>query len=77
MPKTYEALMDEKGRYIPDSLGLPAGRRVLVTVLDNYLEKLRPHTVVNEEALLSEAALAEDWTRPEEDEAWRFLNREA
>ena len=26
-------------------------------------------------ALLSEAALAEDWNRPEEDEAWSHLSR--
>ncbi len=28
---------------------------------------------VSETALLSEAALAEDWNRPEEDEAWSYL----
>lgn len=27
----------------------------------------------NELALLSETALAEDWNRPEEDEAWQHL----
>src|SRR5450432_3809772 len=32
------------------------------------------HTAgVSETALLSEVALAEDWDRPEEDEAWRRL----
>ena len=30
----------------------------------------RPLTLINETALLSEAALATDWNRPEEDEAW-------
>lgn len=29
-----------------------------------------------EPALLSEAALAEEWNRPEEDEAWAYLQRE-
>jgi hypothetical protein len=34
----------------------------------NYIRKrLKP---INETALLSEAALAVDWNRPEEDEAW-------
>ena len=28
---------------------------------------------LNQEALLSEAALAEDWNRPEEDAAWAYL----
>ena len=27
----------------------------------------------DEEALLSESALAEDWLKPEEDEAWAYL----
>jgi len=27
----------------------------------------------NQEALLSEVALAEDWNRPEEDSAWDYL----
>ena len=27
----------------------------------------------NETALLSEAALAEDWLKPEEEEAWAYL----
>ncbi|MCI0681466.1 MAG: hypothetical protein L0Y71_05120 [Gemmataceae bacterium] len=30
---------------------------------------------LNEAALLSEAALAEDWNRPEEDAAWSYLRR--
>lgn len=30
----------------------------------------RPLTLINETALLSEATLATDWNRPEEDEAW-------
>jgi hypothetical protein len=28
------------------------------------------------DSLLSEASLAEDWDRPEEDEAWRHLQEE-
>ena len=31
---------------------------------------------INEEALLSEASLAEDWNRPEEDEAWAHLQKD-
>jgi hypothetical protein len=30
---------------------------------------------VSETALLSEPALAEDWNRPEEDEAWSHLQQ--
>lgn len=36
------------------------------------LEALRRELL--EPALLSEAALAEDWLRPEEDEAWSYLS---
>ena len=46
---------------------LPARRRVFVTVLES------PFINAPETALLSEPALAEDWNRPEEDEAWSHL----
>ena len=42
--------------------------RALVTILDE-----EPAGSVSETALLSEASLAEDWNRPEEDEAWSYL----
>ena len=32
-----------------------------------------PVEQASEAALLSEEALAEDWNRPEEDEAWSYL----
>ena len=41
--------------------------RALVTVFDTHDDA--PHEAVG----LSEAALARDWTRPEEDEAWASL----
>jgi len=40
-------------------------RRALVTILDEE--------AVSDTAILSEAALAEDWDRPEEDAAWAHL----
>jgi hypothetical protein len=67
--QTLEGMIDEQGNVrLLDSVRLPAGRRVLVTVLDD-------DTVagVSETALLSERALAEDWNRPEEDAAWSHL----
>jgi len=39
-----------------------------VTILEG-----RPVAGVPESALLSEAVLAEDWNKPEEDEAWSRL----
>jgi hypothetical protein len=45
-------------------------RRALVTILED-----RRVAGPSESALLSEAALAEDWDRPEEDAAWSHLQR--
>jgi hypothetical protein len=59
---TIEAEVDEQGNIRPkEPVTIPPGSRVLVTVLE---------PAGGETALLSEAALAEDWQRPEEDAAW-------
>ena len=72
MLNTYEAKTDLHGNILmPEGLNLPQGCRVLITVLDE-----EPRHPVNEEALLSEKSLAEDWNKPEEDEAWASLNQE-
>jgi hypothetical protein len=47
-------------------------RRALVTILDED-----PRMLAGEPALLGERALAEDWNRPEEDEAWSYLQSES
>jgi len=47
-------------------MGQPAGTVVL---------EVRTGAAAPESAPLSEAALAEDWNRPEEDEAWSFLHQ--
>ena len=70
MFQTFEAIIDEQGNVrLVEPVELPAGRRVLVTILES--------TFINvpETALLSEPALAEDWNRPEEDEAWSHLQQ--
>ncbi|MDQ3635469.1 MAG: hypothetical protein M3405_13305 [Acidobacteriota bacterium] len=64
--------MDEQGRVkLLQNVRLPNVRRALVTILEE-----KPAAAVSETALLSEAALAEDWNRPEEDEAWSYLQSE-
>lgn len=69
MHRTVEAVIDSHGRIrLLEAIPLPAGRRVLVTILDD--EQVLP---VDDVTLLSEAALAEDWNRPEEDAAWSHL----
>ena len=68
MIQTVEAVIDSQGRV--RLLGPITGegtRRALVTVLDE------PGEMPNEAALLAEAALSEDWNRPEEDAAWSHL----
>jgi hypothetical protein len=71
MIRTLEAVIDEHGlvRLLED-IHLPAGRRALVTVLED-----EPSSHLAETALLSEKALAEDWNRPEEDAAWAHLQQ--
>jgi hypothetical protein len=66
---TVEAEIDDKGN-VKVLQPIPQGaRRALLIVLDE------PALPVAETALLSEAALAEDWLRPEEDEAWSYLQQ--
>ena len=68
MLRTIEATIDRDGRvYLQQEVQLPEPRRALVTTLDE------PAYLISETTLLSENALAEDWTRPEEDEAWSHL----
>jgi len=67
---TVEAVIDKEGNVkilqpIPHQ-GVGT-RRALLVVLDE------PARTVAETALLSEAALAEDWLKPEEDKAWSYL----
>ena len=68
MLKTLEAVIDVQGGVrLLERIRLPVTRRALVIVLDE------PAVDVSETALLSEPALAVDWNRPEEDEAWSHL----
>jgi len=69
MIKTIEAVIDEDGKVsLLESVRLPAVRRALVTILEEA-----PLGETSETALLSEAALAKDWNRSEEDAAWSHL----
>lgn len=70
--RTFEAIVDEGGRVqLPRNERLPKARRALITLLDET-STIR----VSETALFSETSLAEDWNRPEEDEAWSHLQSE-
>ncbi|MSV29033.1 MAG: hypothetical protein EXQ52_09855 [Bryobacterales bacterium] len=70
MIQTVEAVIDEEGNVrLLEAVHLPSARRALLTILED-----RPLECTSESALLSKAALAEDWNRPEEDEAWSHLS---
>jgi len=69
MIRTIEAMIDKKGHIcLSEPVKLSSSCRALVTILEET-----PLIHVNEEVLLSETVLAEDWNRPEEDEAWLHL----
>ncbi|MGH6886619.1 MAG: hypothetical protein ACREGK_11170 [Geminicoccales bacterium] len=66
MIRTVEAVVDPNGNVrLLEDVHLPGPRRALLTILDDA-----PRS--EETALLSERALA-DWSRPEEDAAWSYL----
>lgn len=71
MIQTIEAIIEPDGRVLLlESVQIKEARRALVTILED-----EPATRVPETALLSEQALAEDWSRPEEDAAWSHLQQ--
>jgi hypothetical protein len=66
MSTTVEAVIDKDGVVrLLEHVPLAGFRRALVIILDE-----EPAGPPNETALRSQAALAEDWSRPEEDAAW-------
>jgi hypothetical protein len=70
MLPTIEAVIDENGTLrMLEPIQLPKLRWVLITILS---EEPADDEITNR-TLLSESALAKDWERPEEDEAWSHL----
>ena len=71
MLRTVEAVIDVHGHvHLLEPISLTGARRALVTILEEERD-----ASVHETALLSEAALAQDWNRPEEEEAWSHLQQ--
>ncbi|MYA23961.1 MAG: hypothetical protein F4Z30_14805 [Gemmatimonadetes bacterium] len=69
MTKIIEAVIDEQGNVsLLEPVQLPKPQRAFVTFLSTVSD-------MAETALLCEAALAEDWNRPEEDAAWAHLQQ--
>ncbi len=70
MRQTIEPTIDEQGNVrLLEQIQLSEPRRAVVTIRTDDRD-------FSETALLSEAALAEGWNRPEEDVAWSYLQRE-
>ncbi len=68
MIQTIEAVVDVDGRVrLLGEASVPGPRRALVTILEE------PAALPGEAALLAQAALAEDWSRSEEEAAWSHL----
>jgi hypothetical protein len=66
MLKSVEATIEEDGRVtLREPVRLPHVCRAIVTIIEE--------PSVPETALLSQEALAKDWDRPEEEEAWSQL----
>ncbi len=65
MTKAIEVEIDDSGKVRPmdPAASLPHGRALLVWQTDAHHETM----------LLSEPSLAVDWLRPEEDEAWAYM----
>ncbi|WP_119324496.1 hypothetical protein [Capsulimonas corticalis] len=69
MIRTIEATIDEHGTvHLNEAIELLTSHRALVTILEE-----KPQQTLEETALLSQEALAEDWDNPEEDMAWSHL----
>ena len=69
MIQTLEAIIEPGGKVLLlEDVQLTEARRALVTILED-----EPLSKPSLTALLSEPSLAEDWNRPEEDEAWSHL----
>ena len=70
MFQTVEAVIDAEGRVrLLDEVHVVGPRRALVTILPEAAAE------PGETALLAEASLAADWSRPEEDAAWSYLQQ--
>lgn len=68
MLRSVEATIEVDGKvYIKESIHLLHACRAIVTMFDE--------PDVPETAILSEAALGEDWSRPEEEEVWSHLQQ--
>jgi hypothetical protein len=71
---TIEAIINEHGEIkLKEQVTLSKSTRALVTILGD--DVTNEELLENTTAFLSQQALARDWLRPEEDEAWSHLQQ--
>ena len=72
MFKTVEATIEKNGEvHLKERIHLKDPCRAIVTIFDDRSS----FDSIDETALMSEPALATDWNRPEEDNAWSHLQK--
>ena len=72
MPRAIDAIIDADGRVkLKEKIRLNGPRRAVVTIFEETADE-----EIDEITLLSEHALAADWERKEEDEAWSHLQQD-
>ena len=70
MKQTIEAVINEQGGIrLVEPAEIKGVHRTLLTILDE------PPVEIDQTTQLAEKALAEDWLKPEGDEAWSCLKR--
>lgn len=69
MLKSVEATIEIDGRvHLKEPVHLTHTCRAIVTIIEE--------TDIAETAILSEESLGQDWNRPEEEEAWSYLQQD-
>ena len=70
MLQSVKAIINKNGKIILNKpVKLKRPHKAIVVILEEELSEAN----ISETALLSEQALAEDWNKQEEDEAWSHL----
>lgn len=74
MIHTYQAIINQEGSVLPlKTLKFNEPKRAILIVFDKEFED--SFYEKSDSYIMSESTLANDWNRPEEDEAWAYLNQ--
>ncbi len=75
MIQAYQAIINQQGFVnLLQPMNLEESKRAIVIVFDNNYEDFSFEKF--DSYIFSESSLQKDWNRPEEDEAWDYLNQE-